>query len=450
MVGCSLSEDGKYLLIKASLDWIKNDVFIYDGEKEIIKAVIKEYDAQFIPYSSKDKIYLLTNYQAENFKILEAKLDDIPEKLADWNEIIPESKKVIKYITFTKNNILVIYLSNVCHKVKIFNYEGRYLEDLALPEYSSLSSINTHREEQDFYFGITNFFSAQEIFYYNSEACLVESYRKSGKSLNKKDFIIKQQWYKGKDGTKIPMFILHKNNLKYHGKNPTILCGYGGFGITVTPGFPLSFIPLLKKGAVYVIANIRGGGEFGDKWHKDGMLDKKINSFNDFIKAAEYLIDKKITNKEKLSIMGGSNGGLLVGAVMILRPDLFKAAVSKVPLLDMVRFPKFLMAARWIHEYGNPQKANDLKNILKWSPYHNVKKGVKYPSILFTTANKDSRVDPLHARKMAALLQNSNNYNIALLRTESNAGHGPGKSKIKQLEELSDILAFLDWQLFKE
>lgn len=446
--GYSLSEDEKYLFIKTSSNWTKNDLFVYDVINKEVKSLIEGHDAQFIPYTARDKIYLLTNYKAENFRILVANQDNIPKNVDDWDEVVPERKGVIENICFTKNKLLVVYLDNISHKIRVFDHNGEYMSKLAIPEHSSLTSIKAHREESDFFFGITNFFTAHQVYFYDSKNKKVKKYRESKNSLSEQRFSVKQEWYMSKDGTRVPMFIFHRKDIEYTGKNPTILYGYGGFGINITPSFPLGIIPLLRRGAVYAVANIRGGGEFGKSWHTDGILEKKINSYADFIATAEYLVKEKITNKEKLAIMGGSNGGLLVGATMILRPDLFKAVVSRVPLLDMVRFPKFLMAARWVHEYGDPQKVKDLKNILKWSPYHNVKKNIQYPSILFTTANKDSRVDPLHARKMAALLQNSNKDNISLVRTETEAGHGPGKSKSKQINEMADVLGFLDWQLF--
>ncbi len=260
--------------------------------------------------------------------------------------------------------------------------------------------------------------------------------------IDPEDYIVKQEWYASKDGERIPMFIFHKKDLKLDGSNPTILYGYGGFGNCEVPYFAKGFVPWIERGGIYAIANIRGGGEFGEMWHKAGIKELKQNCFDDFIAGAEYLISKKYTTNDHLGILGGSNGGLLVSAVAVQRPDLFKAVCSRVPLTDMVRFPKFGMALRWIHEYGNPEVKSELENILKWSPYHNVKVGIEYPNFLFTTANKDTRVDPLHARKMAALLHETNKQNSVFIFTESDAGHGSGKPVAKFVETQALVLSF--------
>jgi prolyl oligopeptidase len=274
-----------------------------------------------------------------------------------------------------------------------------------------------------------------------------QEYRRAENPINPDDYVIKQEWYFSKDNTKIPLFIFHKKGIELNGNNPTILYGYGGFGNIESPSYMRNNIPWIKRGGIFAIANIRGGGEFGDDWHKQGIKDKKQNSFDDFICAAEYLINKKYTNSNQLGIFGGSNGGLLVSAVGIQRPELFKAICSKVPLTDMVRFPKFGIASRWIHEYGNPEIKQDLFNILKWSPYHNVKKDIKYPDFLFTTAEKDTRVDPLHARKMVAMLQENSKENEVYLYTEKDAGHGSGKPVIKIVENQAMLLTFFSKRL---
>ena len=250
-----------------------------------------------------------------------------------------------------------------------------------------------------------------------------------------------------KDGTKVPMFIFHKKGLNLDSSNPTLLYGYGGFNHCETPSFMRNWVPWIERGGIFAIANIRGGGEFGDKWHKAGIYKNKQNSFDDFISAGGYLISRKYTSREKLGIIGGSNGGLLVSVVGVQRPDLFKAICSRVPLTDMVRFPKFGMAIRWVHEYGNSNLKEDLERILTWSPYHNVKEGIKYPDFLFTTADKDTRVDPLHARKMTAMLQGVNKENEVHLFTEMDAGHGSGKPVVKIVENQALILSFFAQEL---
>jgi prolyl oligopeptidase len=280
------------------------------------------------------------------------------------------------------------------------------------------------------------------MYRFNPDNQQFEIYRTADNPIDPKQYITKQEWCASKDGTKIPMFIVHKKGMLLNGANPAILLGYGGLNISQTPNFDRGLVPWLERGGIYAIANIRGGGEFGEKWHKGGIKENKQNSFDDFIAAGEHLINQKYTDANHLGILGMSNGGLLVSAVAVQRPDLFKAVCARVPLTDMVRFPKFGMAVRWVHEYGNPEVKDDLQRILAWSPYHNVKEGVEYPNMLFTTADKDTRVDPMHARKMTALLQSVNKENEILLFTETEAGHGAGKPVSKIVESQSLVLAF--------
>jgi prolyl oligopeptidase len=323
-----------------------------------------------------------------------------------------------------------------------FDHEGKETGKIPLLPYSSLDGIASRKDEEEFFYGVDSFVFPKIVYRYDPGTMQYSEYRKIDNPINPDDYEVKQEWYVSKDGTKVPMFIFHKKGLQMNGSNPTILYGYGGFANNETPSFMMNWVPWIRRGGIFAIANIRGGGEFGEQWHKDGIKENKQNSFDDFIAAGEYLISQKYTDKEHLGILGGSNGGLLVSAVGVERPDLFKAVCSRVPLTDMVRFPKFGIAVRWIHEYGNPEVAEDLKNIMKWSPYHNVREGVEYPSFLFTTANKDTRVDPLHARKMSARLQGVNKKNEVLLYTEMDAGHGAGKPIAKIVESQALVIYF--------
>lgn len=442
-----LSQDGQFLLIDSHRDWVKTEVYCLNRKTGKIKTIVKGVESVFHPSTVKNTIFLYTNWKANNFRVLRADLHNIPAQISDWEELIPESKDILQGIGMSEDKILAMYLRNVSNIVKVLNYNGKPLQDLPLTPFSTVQGFAFNREEKEFFYGVSNFFCGSQQYRYNPETEKIEEYRKSEMSLSEKDYVVRQEWLDSKDKTRVPMFIFHKKGLKYDGNNPTILYGYGGFSSSSVPGFLSNWIPFLKKGGIFVMANIRGGGEFGEKWHRDGILAKKTNSFNDFIAAAESLIKQKITNSQKLAIFGGSNGGLLVTACMVMRPDLFKAVVSRVALIDMIRFPYFLMARRWVYEYGNPEKKQDFERIIKWSPYHNVKVGERYPSLLLAIANKDSRVDPFHSRKMAALMQNANPNNVVLLRTEMQAGHGPGKSKEKIIKEQADILAFLDWQI---
>jgi prolyl oligopeptidase len=263
---------------------------------------------------------------------------------------------------------------------------------------------------------------------------------------------VKQEWFASKDGTRVPMFIVHKKGVQKNGSNPTLLTGYGGFNVSLTPAFSRSAYLWLEHGGVYAVANLRGGAEFGEYWHRAGMLDKKQNVFDDFAGAAEYLISQKYTDRDHLAIQGGSNGGLLMGAAVTQHPELFRAVVCQVPLLDMLRYQNFQIAKLWIPEYGSAEEEKQFDFLYAYSPYHHVKPGVEYPAILFMTADTDTRVDPMHAKKMAALMQaeaknGSSRERPILLRIETKAGHGAGKPVTKQIEEFTDIYSFLFWQL---
>lgn len=442
IIDISLSLDGRYLAIGASQKWIENDIYIYDHESKQTTPLVVGVSAQFSGFFLKDRVIIHTNYKANNYRVLSVPLDSIFAPIDEWREIIPEKEYVLKAVFSTKDKILAEYIDNACSKVIIFDYEGKEKEEIGLPPYSTITAISTRREEEEFFYGVMSFIFPKIVYRYIPKEAKFIEYRKADNPIDQKEYIVKQEWYKSKDGTRIPMFVFHKDSLKNDGTNPTILYAYGGFGSIQSPSFKKSFVPWLERGGIFAVANIRGGGEFGEAWHKGGIKEKKQNSFDDFISAAEYLVEQKYTDSKHLGILGGSNGGLLVSAVAVQRPDLFSAVCSTVPLTDMVRFPLFGMALRWVHEYGNPENEVDLKNILKWSPYHNVKEGIEYPSFLFTTAEKDSRVDPLHARKMTAMLQSVNNKNDVLLFVEKEAGHGSGKPITKIVESQAMILTF--------
>jgi prolyl oligopeptidase len=450
MIDISLSIDGKYLAIHVSRTWTENEIYIYDRNKdEVIPLVIgipSKFSLQFLS----DKTIIYTNYKANNYRILATPLDSLFKEIDKWEEFFPEREHLLESVAITTDQILLEYLVNACSEIITLNHFGKETGRVPLLKVSSLADISTRRTEKEFFYGLESFTFPKIVYRFNPENKKYEKYRATANPINPKDYTIKQEWYLSKDGTKIPMFIFHKKNIILSGKNPIILYGYGGFASNETPMFMRNWVPWIERGGIFAVANIRGGGEFGEKWHKNGIKENKQNSFDDFISAAEYLISQNYTDTNHLGIFGGSNGGLLVSAVATQKPDLFKAVCSRVPLTDMVRFPKFGMAVRWIHEYGNPEIKNDFEKILRWSPYHNVKVGVEYPNILFTTADKDTRVDPLHARKMAALLQSVNKKNKVLIFTEMEAGHGAGKPISKLVESQSIILSFFAQNLNME
>lgn len=447
MVSLGLSLDGRYLSIRAGQKFAEHDVYIYDNTTKETKPLVIGIPAHFITSFLKDRVLLLTNYKANNYRVLSVPLKNLFTHIDEWSELIPQTENLLESISATKDKILAEYLVNACSKVIIFDYDGMGKGEIPLPAFSRISGIAAYREEREFFYSVSSFVIPRAIYRYLPEEDRFAEYLKASNPVNPDNYVVKQEWYKSKDGTDVPMFIFHKKNIARDVPHPTILHGYGGFGNSLTPSFMKTYIPWTEHGGIFVIANIRGGGEFGKAWHEQGIKENKQNSYDDFIAAAEYLIRQKYTDSKHLGILGGSNGGLLVSVVSIQRPELFKAVCSRVPLTDMVRFPLFGIALRWVHEYGDPKIKKDLEMILTWSPYHNIKEGVEYPATFFTTANKDSRVDPLHARKMAALLQSINKENDILVFTEMEAGHGSGKPIKKIVESQALILTFFAQEL---
>ncbi len=447
MIGLSLSIDGKYLAIHASRTWSENEIYIYNRINNKLQPLIVNMPFKFTLHFLPNKAVLRTNYKANNFRLLSISLNAMTGEIRKWKEFCPEQKHLLKSVWVTKNSVLLEYLKNACSEVIVLNHSGRKTNKVPLPEISSIIEISTRETEKEFFYKYDSFTFPSKLCRFNPKNNHFDKYKFQKNPINPNNYSAKQKWFLSKDGTKIPIFIFHKKGVVLNSKNPTLLYGYGGFGINETPAFLRPYLSWFKRGGIFAIANIRGGGEFGELWHKSGIKKKKQNSFNDFIKASEFLISQKYTDQNHLGIIGGSNGGLLVSAVAVQRPDLFKAVCARVPLTDMVRFSKFGIAMRWIHEYGNPEIGKELKNILKWSPYHNVKNATEYPNILFTTATNDTRVDPLHARKMTALLQSVNKQNKILIYTETNAGHGQGKPISKFIEVQSLILTFFSKEL---
>jgi prolyl oligopeptidase len=328
------------------------------------------------------------------------------------------------------------------------------LSDVKLPGLGSITEIGGQWNSNEAFFGFQSFTVPPSIYNINfkeDEAPELWA-RVAAPSIDPSAYEVKQVWFSSKDGTKVPMFVFYKKGLVLDGKNPTVLTGYGGFNISLTPSFMGDRYLWLEHGGVFAVANLRGGAEFGEDWHRAGMLEKKQHVFDDFIAAAEYLIAQKYTDKEHLAIRGGSNGGLLVGVALTQRPDLFRAVVCAVPLLDMLRYQHFQIAKLWIPEYGSADDPKQFDFIYAYSPYQHVKSGVEYPAVLFMTADSDTRVDPMHAKKMAALMQaeaanGQSRERPILLRIEPKAGHGVGKPITKQIEELTDVYSFLFWQL---
>lgn len=387
--------------------------------------------------------YFVTNVDAPKEKIIAVDLDNPSNE--NWVDVIPEREDVLSFGRIINNKFVVSYLHNAHDELKIYNMDGKHVTDLPLEGYISLTGLTGKKEDETMFIGYTSYLAPNSIASYrfgNSE--LTEVFQQNSK-FETEGFETTQIFYPSKDGTKIPMFITHKKGLELNGENPVLLYGYGGFNVSLTPSFSPALRMWIEEGGVYAVANLRGGGEFGEEWYKAGTLERKQNVFDDFITAAEWLIANNYTNSGKLAIMGGSNGGLLVATCITQRPDLYGAAICQVPVTDMLRYHKFTVGRYWVTDYGNAEaNAEDFEFMIKYSPLHNVKEGVEYPPTLITTADTDDRVVPAHAMKFAATLQEAHKGdNPILLRVEKNAGHGLGKPTVKIIDELTDVYSFL-------
>lgn len=442
-----LSDDGHYLLVAVFHGWQKSDLFVLDlVNKTPAKTIVRGVDASFIGKFAGDHLVLLSTWRAPNGQIFYVDLHN-PER-ENWKRIIPESFAAIEDFQPAGGKIIVSYMENAVSVLKLYNTNGSILQDIPFPSLGAVQAMSGSWEENEFFYEFAAFNYPSAIYKFDLPAGKQEIWAKAQVSINSGDFEVKQVWYSSKDETSVPMFLVHKKGIKIDGAQPTLLTGYGGFNVNMTPWFSPLIALWIENGGVFALPALRGGGEFGEKWHKAGMLDKKQNVFDDFIFAAQWLIKNKYTNPSKLAISGGSNGGLLVGAALTQRPELFKAVVCTYPLLDMLRYHKFLMGKLWVPEYGSSEDPAQFKYLYEYSPYHQVKTGVSFPSVMFVTGDSDTRVDPLHARKMTALLQSvSDSKNLVLLRYDTKAGHSAGIPIGQRIDELADELTFLFWQL---
>jgi prolyl oligopeptidase len=362
----------------------------------------------------------------------------------NWKKIIPESKLALEGIGTGGGFLWASYLKDASTNIIQFNLTGKKIGDVKLPAIGTVGGFGGYKEDKEFFYTFSNFTTPGTIYRYDINRSESILYKKSDLQFNTDNYETKQVFYPSKDGTKVPMFIVHKKGIKLDGNNPVYLYAYGGFQVSLTPGFSLSRMLFLERGGIYVQPSLRGGSEYGEAWHKGGMLAKKQNVFDDFIAAAEYLVKEKYTNPTKIAISGGSNGGLLVGACMTQRPDLFKVALPAVGVLDMLRYHKFTVGWGWAVEYGSSDKKEDFDYLIKYSPLHNLKSGVNYPATLITTADHDDRVVPAHSFKFAATLQEKyKGENPVLIRIETKAGHGAGKPTTKVIEEATDVWSFV-------
>jgi prolyl oligopeptidase len=445
-----VTDDGRYLILHVSLgtDW-NNRIYYREAGQAVSNTgfthLLDEADAHYSFIGNEGTIfYFHTDLDASRGRIIAIDIDK-PDR-ANWREVLPEQEDVISHVTLAHQQFVVVTMHHAHHQVKIYSRNGSFSKEISLPTIGSVSGMDGSFHDKELFIGITSYLYPTHIFRYDFTTDQLETFRKPELSFDPNEYETKQVFYHSKDDTRVPMFITHKKGLKLDGNNPTLLYGYGGFNVSLTPTFSASTMVWLEQGGVYAVANLRGGSEYGEEWHQAGRLEKKQNVFDDFISAAEWLINNQYTQTSKLAIMGRSNGGLLVGACMVQRPELFGAVICNVPVIDMLRYHKFTVGRYWIPEYGNAEtNPEHFKFMYAYSPLHNVKEGVHYPPILIGTAETDDRVVPAHAMKFTATLQAANaSDHPVLLRLEKKAGHGGGKPTLKVIEEDSDFYAFLN------
>lgn len=439
-----VSEDGRFLTISGSSSTSGNKLFIKDLNRENspIINIVNDYDSDsYVLHNEGDLLYIVTNRNAPNKKVVTASFQN--PQVEHWQDFIPETKHVLSP-SFGGGYFFAHYMIDAISKVYQFDTEGQNLGEIQLPGVGSSGGFSSRKEEKELYYRFTNYHTPSVIYKYDVESRQSELYWEPSIDFVSSDYVSKQIFYTSKDGTEVPMIITHKKGINYDGTNPTILYGYGGFNVSLTPSFSISRAVWLEQGGVYAVANLRGGGEYGKEWHNAGTQMQKQNVFDDFIAAAEYLISENITSSDYLAVDGRSNGGLLVGATMTQRPDLIKVALPAVGVLDMLRYHKFTAGAGWAYDYGTSDDSKAMFEYLKgYSPVHNVKQGVNYPATLVITADHDDRVVPAHSFKFIAELQDKHQGdNPVMIRIETNSGHGAGTPVSKLIEQSADIMAF--------
>ncbi len=446
-----LTEDQKYVIVSESESTSGNALYIAKATDINNLNFVKiadgfEYDYSVVDHIN-DKIILRTNQDAPNGKLV---LVDFNNPGFDkWESFIDEKENVLESVGIYGRQLFVEYLEDASSKAYFYDLKGNYLSELKMPAIGTLSGFNGKKDENTAFYGFTSFTFPSSVYKYDIETGKSEVYKTSEVEFDPDAYETKQVFYESKDGTKIPMFIVNKKGIELDGNNPTMLYGYGGFNVSLTPNFSVSRAIFLEQGGVYVMVNLRGGGEYGEKWHEAGMKMEKQNVFDDFIYAAKWLISNKYTSSEKLAIIGGSNGGLLVGACMTQQPELFKVAIPIVGVMDMLKYQNFTIGWAWASDYGTSADSEEMfKYLYGYSPLHNIKKGVDYPATMAITADHDDRVVPAHTFKfMATLQENDGGKNPVLARIESKAGHGAGKPTAKQIEESNDMYSFIMYNL---
>jgi prolyl oligopeptidase len=444
-IGAQVSEDDRFLLVSAANSTSGNRAFLKDlaNPNASWQIVIESTDNDVSMLTNKgDSLYLATNHNAPNSKVVV--VDAKSPGVENWKDLIPETSNVLSPSS-AGGYILAEYMVDAISKVYQYNLAGKKLRTIELPDIGSVSMNGGKFDANTSYYTFSNYITPATIYALDIATGESMLFNKPASKFDASKFVSKHVFYKSKDGTQVPMIITHHKDTELNGKNPTMLYGYGGFNVSLTPSFSPTLAAWLEIGGVYAVPNIRGGGEYGKAWHKAGTQMQKQNVFDDFIAAAEYLIDNKYTSSSYLALRGGSNGGLLVGAVMTQRPDLAKVALPAVGVLDMLRYHTFTAGAGWAYDYGTAEQSQKMYNYIKaYSPVHNVKSGIEYPATMITTADHDDRVVPAHSFKFAALLQEfQGGYNPVLIRIETDAGHGAGTPISKVIEQYADIYGFV-------
>lgn len=448
-IGASITEDGRFLVITAANSTTGNELYLQDlqaKDSRIVTIVNNFENEHYILGNEGTKLFIFTNLHAPNNRVVSVDASDpSPDR---WKDVIPETENVLSAGT-GGDKIFATYLKDAASLVLQYDMNGRLEHKIDLPGVGTASGFGCKKEEKETYYTFTSYIYPPTIFKYTIVTGQSEVYKKSDVLFDPSQYESEQVFYRSKDGTRIPMIITYKKGIKRDGTNPTLLYGYGGFNISLTPSFSTSNIILLEQGGIYAVANLRGGGEYGEKWHLAGTKMNKQNVFDDFIAAAQYLISNKYTSSERLAISGGSNGGLLVGAAMTQHPELFKVAFPAVGVLDMLRYNKFTAGAGWAYDYGTAEDSPEMfRYLYHYSPYHALKPGTIYPSTMITTADHDDRVVPAHSFKFAARLQEYHKgNNPVLIRIETKAGHGAGKSTAQIIDEQADKWAFMFYNM---
>ena len=448
-IGGSVTEDDRYLIISGGISTSGNKLFLKDLTKpnsEIITIDDNIVTDTYVADNKGSKLYIVTNFNAPNQRMVTTDASNpTPE---NWKDLIPETENVLSISTGSEY-IFANYMVDAVSKVLQYDYDGKLVREIELPGIGSAGGFGGKHGDKELYFSFTNYSTPGTIYKLNPNEGEYEVYWTPKMEYNGDNFESKQVFYTSKGGTKIPMIITYKKGIELNGKNPTMLYGYGGFNVSLTPSFSVANAVWMNNGGVYAVANLRGGGEYGKAWHDAGTKLQKQNVFDDFIAAAEYLINENYTSSDYLAIRGGSNGGLLVGATMTQRPELMKVAIPEVGVLDMLRYHTFTAGAGWAYDYGTAEDSEEMfKYLFKYSPVHNVKAGVEYPATIILTGDHDDRVVPAHSFKFAAELQDKQaGTNPVLIRIETNAGHGAGTPVSKTIEQYADIYGFTLWNM---